>query len=62
MGHCIYSNWEGFCTLYEEDMGDIKNVHDTDLGIMGKGACVVEDDEFPDMSCEAYEDIDPDGG
>ena len=59
MGQCIYSNWEGYCQLYDEDYGYVHNIHDTDYGFVGKGACVVEDDEFPDMSCSAYEDSEP---
>jgi len=55
---CLYCANDGICYFYDKDeFGIIKNVKDTGYGFMGEGACVVEDDEFPDMNCEAYESL-----
>lgn len=56
---CIYMGWNSPCQFYEEDMGDVKNVHDTNYGFVGHGDCVVEDDECPSDTCFAYESDNP---
>lgn len=57
---CIYSTYpSGKCQFYESEYGDVKNVTDTDYGFVGKGLCVVDEDEFPDINCSAYENINP---
>ena len=55
---CIYQGWDSPCQFYEEAMGDVKDVNDTDYGFVGKGVCVVEDDECPSDTCFAYESND----
>lgn len=60
MGNCIYNSWEGVCTFYDEELGNIKNVDETDYGFIGEGICVVEDDEDPTYTCSAYESHDKD--
>jgi len=53
---CLYCAMDGICHFYDKDeYGNIKNAKDTEYGFMSEGACVVEDDEFPDMNCAAYE-------
>jgi len=61
MGNCIYNTWNDGCSMYDEDeFGIVKHFNDTDYGFVGKGDCVVEDDEYPENSCCCYESNDPD--
>ena len=49
---CIYSNFEGACTIADPSIDD--------NGCVENGYCVVEDDPDPSYSCENYETDDPD--
>lgn len=48
---CIYENFQGMCTLYDED------VDDTFQQPQGceDGACISSDDPDPADSCDSYE-------
>jgi hypothetical protein len=49
---CRFSNYDGLCTLFEEDGENIDCMgfdYDT-------GACLYEDDPDPSYTCESYDE------
>lgn len=52
---CVYSNWEGYCSLYNEDNDVDTSYINCPMGWDEIGACCVEDDPTPSNSCESYE-------
>lgn len=57
---CLYHSFGGVCQFYDKDeYGIVKDIHDTDYGFVGEGACVVDEDPDPYFSCSSYENIDP---
>lgn len=49
MGKCLYSDHEGFCSLWCKEDKEIAECCDED------GCCSVEDDEDPLYSCGSFE-------
>ena len=45
---CNYSNFDGDCELYDEDIND-------GLGCDEDGCCICEDDPNPEVTCGNYE-------
>jgi len=44
---CLYNNWKGVCSLFEDSC--------TDLGCNSSGVCVCDCDPDPMISCSNYE-------
>ena len=50
---CKFNNWEGMCEHWDgvDSFEHIANSCDDE------GHCLVDEDEYPSMSCEDYEEI-----
>ena len=55
MAQCIYSQWEGKCSMRDDN--DTSHFGSNVVGWDENGYCVCEDDENPEGSCQYFEDI-----
>jgi len=55
MAQCIYSTWEGECTMFDEGTASFPD----GVGWEETGVCVVEDDPDPSYTCQYFESADP---
>lgn len=56
MGQCLYNTWRDGCSMYDKnEKYDLDNELSIHYGFDKEGHCVVEDDEFPEGSCQCYE-------
>ena len=53
MAQCIYSSWQGLCSMFCEDKVD------DGLGCDKQGLCWAEEDPDPNYGCHTFESADP---
>jgi hypothetical protein len=54
---CIYSNFQGDCTLWNEDDDLGTTYKDCDMGWDEIGSCCCEEDPDPSYTCVSFESI-----